>query len=100
MAIASPTRTRSALRPVERPTPLRRPARPTLTREQRLAEARAAEVCARGELAQAFARMERRYALAVHSLEEFDAYLAGVRQRLQHAGYITPAAGRGRTRMP
>jgi hypothetical protein len=43
--------------------------------------------------------MERTYALAVHSLEEFDAYLGGVRQRLQHAGYITPAAGRGRTRV-
>jgi hypothetical protein len=41
--------------------------------------------------------MERRYALAVHSLEEFDAYVAGVRQRLQHAGYIAPSARRGRT---
>ena len=99
MATASPSRTRRVPRRVQRPTPLRRPARPTLTREQRLAEARAAEVRARGELAQAFARMERRYALAVHSLEEFDAYVAGVRQRLQHAGYITPAAGRGRTRL-
>jgi hypothetical protein len=43
--------------------------------------------------------MERTYALAVHSLEEFDAHVAGLRQRLQHAGYITPAAGRGRTRL-
>jgi hypothetical protein len=43
--------------------------------------------------------MERRYALAMHTLEKFDAYVARVRQRLQHAGYITPAAGRGRTRL-
>jgi hypothetical protein len=83
---------------VRRPIPLRRPPRPTVTREQRLAEARAAEDRARRELAYAFARIERTYALAVRSLEEFDVYLGGVRQRLQHAGYIAPAAGRGRTR--
>jgi hypothetical protein len=41
--------------------------------------------------------MERTYALAVQSLEEFDAYLSGVRQRLQRAGYITRSARRGRT---
>jgi hypothetical protein len=43
--------------------------------------------------------MERRYALAAHSVEEFDVYLSGVRRRLQHAGYVTPAAARGRTRL-
>ena len=99
MATVSPTRRRSAAPPLRRTTSLRRPAQPALTPEQRLAEARAAELRARRELAQAFARMEWRYTLAVHSLEEFDAYVAGVRQRLQHAGYITPAAGRGRTRL-
>ena len=97
MATVSPTRRRSAAPPLRRTTSLRRPAQPALTPEQRLAEARAAEVRARRELAQAFSRMERTYALAVQSLEEFDAYLRGVRQRLQHAGYIAPSARRGRT---
>jgi hypothetical protein len=40
--------------------------------------------------------MERTYALAVRDLAEFDAYLDGVRGRLQKAGYLLPA-GRGRT---
>ena len=99
MATVSPSRRRSAPRRVQRPTPRRLLAPLTLTREQRLAEARAAEVRARRALAQAFARMERRYALAAHSVEEFDVYLSGVRRRLQHAGYVTPAAARGRTRL-
>jgi hypothetical protein len=42
--------------------------------------------------------MERTYALAVHNLEEFDAYLSGARQRLQKAGYLVPGDRRGRTR--
>jgi hypothetical protein len=37
--------------------------------------------------------MERTHAIAVHRLEEYDAYLGGVRKRLQHYGYITPTAG-------
>jgi hypothetical protein len=41
--------------------------------------------------------MERTYALAARNLEEFDAFLSGVRQRLQKAGYLVPADRRGRT---
>jgi hypothetical protein len=40
--------------------------------------------------------MELNYALAVRDLEEFDAYLDGVRRRLQRAGYLLPAGRRGR----
>ena len=69
------------------PTRGLRPPRRQPSREERLANARAREVRARRELAQAFARMERNYALAVRNLEEFDAYLNGVRQRLQKVGY-------------
>jgi hypothetical protein len=43
--------------------------------------------------------MERTYELAVRNLDEFDAYLSGVRQRLQKAGYLAPASRRGRTRL-
>ena len=92
MATVTPTRRRrTATNPLQRPTRLRRPARPRPSREERLAEARRREVRARGELAQALATMERTYALAVRNLEEFDAYLSGVRQRLQKVGYLVPA---------
>jgi hypothetical protein len=40
--------------------------------------------------------MQRTYALAVRSLEEFDAYLSGVRQRLQKAGYLVAPRRLGR----
>jgi hypothetical protein len=42
--------------------------------------------------------MELNYALAVRDLEEFDAYLDGVRRRLQKDGYLLPGGRRGRTR--
>ena len=99
--MATVTRTRrrrNAARPLPLPTWVQRPPRPTPSRDERLADARAREVRARRELAQAFARMERTYTLAVHSLEEFDAYLSGAHQRLQKAGYLVPADRRGRTR--
>ena len=35
--------------------------------------------------------MEWTHALAVRNLEEFDAYLSDVRQRLRKAGYPMPA---------
>src|ERR671937_1484880 len=98
--MATVTRTRrrrTAASPLPLPTRVR-PPRPTPSREERLADARAREGRARRELAQAFARMERTYTLAVHSLEEFDAYLRGAHQRLQKAGYLVPADRRGRTR--
>ena len=86
MATVTPSRRRrSATNSMQLPTRVRRPRRPPRSREQRLADARAREVHARRDLAQAFARMERTYALAVRNLEEFDAYLSGVHQRLQHA---------------
>src|SRR6266511_5151356 len=98
MATVSATPRRpSATNPVLVPTRLRRPRRPPRIREQRLADARAREVRARHDLAQTFARMERTYALAVRDLEEFDAHLSGVRQHLQHAGYLAAAGRRGRT---
>ena len=98
MATVTRTRTRrTAASPLPLPTRVR-PPRPTPSREERLADTRAREVRARHELAQAFARMERTYALAVHNLEEFDAYLSGARQRLQKAGYLVPGDRRGRTR--
>jgi hypothetical protein len=78
-------------------TRVRRPPRPRPSGEETLADARAREVQARRELAEAFARIEHTYALAVRNLEEFDAYLSGVRQRLQHAGYLAAAARRDRT---
>ena len=97
MALATPTRPRwKATSPVQVPTRVPRPARPTRSREQRLAEARAQEVQARRELAQALARIERTYALALRNFEQFDAYLNEVRQRLQHAGYLVPAGRRPR----
>ena len=96
MATVTPTRRRrSATSKVQLPTRVRRPARPTPSREERLADARAREAHARRELAQAFARMEQTYALAVRNLEELDAYLNGVRQRLQKAGYLVPSRERG-----
>lgn len=98
MATVSATRRRpSATSPLLVPTRLRRPRRPQRSREQRLADARAREVRARRDLAQAFTRMEHTYALAVRNLEEFDAYLSGVRQRLQYAGYLAAAGRSGRT---
>ena len=100
MATVTPTRRRrNATNPLQRPTRLRRPAHPRPSREERLAEARRREVRARRELAQALARMERTYELAVRNLDEFDTYLSGVRQRLQKAGYLAPASRRGRTRL-
>jgi hypothetical protein len=36
--------------------------------------------------------MERTYALAVRNLDEFDAYLSGVHQRLQKDGYLVSTA--------
>jgi hypothetical protein len=68
-----------------------RPPRRQPSREERLAKARAREGHAKRELAQAFARMEWTHALAVRNLEEFDAYLSDVRQRLRKAGYPMPA---------
>ena len=68
MAIATPTRRRH------------RSPRPRPSGEH---DARAEELRARRELAQALARMERTYAFAVRNLEEFEAYLNGVRQRLR-----------------
>ena len=98
MATLTPTRRRrSATTPAQLPTRLRRPPRATPSRDERLADARGREVHARRDLAQAFARMERTYALAARNLEEFDAFLSGVRQRLQKAGYLVPADRRGRT---
>ena len=94
MATVTPARRRhGSTRQLQ--TRVLRPARQRPSREERLAAARAREVQARRELAQAFARMQRIYALAARSLEEFDAYLNGVRQRLQTAGYLGPASRRG-----
>ena len=97
MATVTPTRRRrSAASPPQLATRVRRPPRARPSREERLADARARQVRARRELARAFARMELNYALAVRDLEEFDAYLDGVRRRLQRAGYLLPAGRRGR----
>jgi hypothetical protein len=91
MATLSPTqRTPSRVR-------VRRPTRPPRSREQRLAEARAREVRAKRQVALAFVRMEQRYELAARSLEQFEAYLSGVRARLQQAGYPGPARRCGRS---
>jgi hypothetical protein len=76
--------------PAQAETTVRWPAPATLGREQRLAEVRAREVRARGDFARALARIERTYELAVRNLEAFDAYLGGVRQHLQRAGYLAP----------
>lgn len=103
MATITPTRRRpSATYPMQLSTRVRRPARPSPSREERLAAARAREVQARRELAQAFARAERTYALAVCNLEELDAYLNDVRQRLHKVGSLVPAAegADGDTRLP
>ena len=74
------------------------PARQRPSREERLAAARAREVQARRGLAQAFARMERTYVLAVRNLEQFDLYLNGVSQRLQKAGYLDARSRHGSMR--
>jgi hypothetical protein len=58
-------------------------------REQRLAEAKAREASARRELGLAVTRLERTYAMAVRRYEELDGYLATVRGRMRHAGYLT-----------
>jgi hypothetical protein len=103
MATTTPTRRRrSATYPMELSTRVRRPLRPSPSREERLADARAREVQARRELAQAFTRAERTYALAVRNLEELDAYLNDARQRLQRVGSLVPAAERADadTRLP
>ena len=89
MAIVTPVRPRGgASQPAVR---VRQRPRNRPSRDQRLADARAREVRARRELAQAFARMDRTYTLAAHDLSEFDVYLSGVCQRLRHAGYLVPA---------
>ena len=85
-------RRHSAMAPMQLPTLVLPPSRRQPSREERLAEARIREVHARRELAHAFARMERTYALAVRNLDEFDAYLSGVRQRLQKDGYLVSTA--------
>jgi hypothetical protein len=93
MATITPTRRRrSATYPMQLSTRVRRPPRPSPSREERLANARAREVEARRELAQAFTRAERTYALAVRNLEELDAYLNDVRRRLQKVGSLVPTA--------
>lgn len=99
MATVTATRPRhEATSTLQPPTRVRRPPRPTPSREQRLADSRAREAQARRALAQALVRMERTYALAVRNLEEFDAYLNGVRDRLQKAGYDAQPGRRGRAR--
>jgi hypothetical protein len=47
-------------------------------------------VRARRELGLLLAAMERDHVLAAGRLEEFDAYLTGVRRRLKAAGYLRP----------
>jgi len=92
MAVVSPTRrTPSATNSRHLQTRVRRPPHPRSSRQEGLADARAREVQARRDLAQALARIERTYALAVRDLEELDAYLNDVRQRLQKAGYLIHA---------
>jgi hypothetical protein len=71
-------------RTVPRPVP-RRP-----RRDERPRNARSREVRARRELGLLLAAMERDHVLAAGRLEEFDAYLTGVRRRLKAAGYLRP----------
>lgn len=97
MATATPTRRRHRAKSrAQLSARVSRPPLPRPGREERLAGARAQEVQARRELAHAFATMERRYALALRSLDAFDAYLSGVRQRLQKAGYLGASRHCGR----